>query len=279
MDLVIRNVRLIDCTGAEPVSWVSAQVDRGVLSWIGEEAARPRARAHHDDIDASGLTLIPGMVDCHEHFTGNVGLDPMHRLLGDSPEVFTLKALDNCRRTLMSSVTSARDVGARYGINILVAQNAAAGSVLGPRIVAAGEWLQYPGCWPAGLTSLIESPEDLLLAIQEQIEMGTGLIKVGATGIGPNGEQFPILGPEALSVAVQAAHEAGLKIASHCHGYEGTRQSVEAGVDSIEYGTWVDDETVDLMAERGTYLVPTMSTWDTRERLGDTARHVPGADG
>ena len=109
----------------------------------------------------------------------------------------------------------------------------------------------------------------MLLGIREMIERGAGLIKVGATGFRPDGEQFASLGPEALEVAVRASHEAGLKIAAHCHGFEGTRQAVEAGIDSIEHGTFVDKPTVRLMAERGTYLVPTMSTWDTRERLAN----------
>ena len=99
------------------------------------------------------------------------------------------------------------------------------------------------------------------------IDKGAGLIKVGATGIGPDGEHLANLGPEALEVAVRAAHEAGLKIAAHCHGFVGSRQAVEAGIDSIDHGTYVDEETCQLMAEKGTYLVPTRSAMDARERL------------
>ena len=145
MDLVIRNTKLIDCTGAEPVPRVSVQVDNGVISWIGEETARPQRHVHREDINGEGLTLIPGMIDCHEHFTGDGGMENMDHLLGDTQEEFTLKAVGNCRRALMSGVTSARDVGARFGINILIARETAAGAVLGPRIIAAGEWLQFPG--------------------------------------------------------------------------------------------------------------------------------------
>lgn len=94
-----------------------------------------------------------------------------------------------------------------------------------------------------------------------------GLIKVGATGFRPNGEQFASMPREALDVAVRASHEASLKIAAHYHGFEGTRLAVEAGIDSIEHGTYVDQPKVELMAERGTYMVGTMSTWDARERL------------
>ncbi len=268
MNLVIRNVTLIDGTGAEPVAQTSVQVTNGIISWIGEQTARPRRHVHQEDINGEGLTLIPGMIDCHEHFTGDGGMDSMNRLLGDTQEVFTLKAVGNCRRALLSGVTSARDVGARFGINILIADQAAAGAILGLRILAAGEWLQFPGTWPPGLTRHIETPEELLIAIREQIARGAGLIKVGATGIRPNGEQFGSLGPDALDVAVGATHEVGLKIAAHCIGFEGSRQAVEAGVDSIDHGYYLDEETIRLMAEKDIYLVATMSTWDIRERLG-----------
>ena len=267
MDLVIRNTRLIDGAGNDPVARVSLEVTNGAISWIGEETSRPRKRPHYEDINGEGLTLIPGMIDCHEHFTGDGGLDNMNYLLSDTPEIFTLKATNNARRALMSGVTSARDVGARYGININIAQQTASGAIQGPRIIAAGEWLQFPGTWPQGLTRRTETPQELLIAIREMIDKGAGLIKVGATGIGPDGEHLANLGPEALEVAVRAAHEAGLKIAAHCHGFVGSRQAVEAGIDSIDHGTYVDEETCQLMAEKGTYLVPTRSAMDARERL------------
>ena len=268
MNLVIRNVRIIDGSGRPPTPPASVVVENGVIAWIGEETTRPRNQIHQEEVQGKGLTLIPGMIDCHEHFTGDGGPDNMDYLLKDTSEIFTLRAAANCRRALLSGVTSARDVGARYGININIARATAAGALLGPRIIAAGEWLQFPGTWPEGLTRRIESVEELVSAVKEQLAKGAGLIKVGATGFRPTGEQFSSMGPEALSAAVESAHEAGLKITAHCVGYEGSRDAVEAGVDSIEHGTYLDEETVRLMAQKGTYLVPTMSTWDARLRLG-----------
>ncbi len=267
MNLVIRNVRLIDGTGADPVARISLEVTNGAISWIGEESARPRKHAHQEDINGEGLTLIPGMIDCHEHFTGNGGLDNMERLLGDSAEDFTLKAAGNARRSLISGVTSARDVGSRFGVNIRVAQETASGAILGPRIIAAGEWLQFPGTWPAGLTRFTDAGEDLILAIREMIERGAGLIKVGVNGQRPDGEYYGTMGTDVLGAAVRTAHDAGLKIAAHAIGAEGARQAVEAGVDSIEHGTHLDEGTVRLMAEKGTYYVPTMSPWNMSNEL------------
>ena len=267
MDLVIRDVRLIDGTGSAPQPRVSLEVSNGRVAWIGDESARPKRSGHQEDINGQGLTLIPGLIDCHEHFTGDGGMDAMDRLLNDTPEEFTLKAVGNCRRALMSGVTSARDVGARHAININIARQTAAGAIPGPRIIASGEWFQFPGTWPAGLTRSTETTEELLQGIQDMVQRGAGLIKVGATGFRPSGEQFASMPRDALDVAVRASHDAGLKIAAHCHGFDGTRLAVEAGIDSIEHATYTDQATVEIMAEKGTYMVPTMSTWDARERL------------
>jgi len=165
MDLVIRNVKLIDETGSGPQSSISLEVSSGAIAWVGEESARPKQPWHQEDINGQDSTLIPGLIDCHEHFTADGGMDSMDRLLNDTAEEFTLKAVGNCRRALMSGVTSARDVGARYAININIARQAAAGAILGPRITASGEWFQFPGTWPAGLTRTTEPPEELLEGI------------------------------------------------------------------------------------------------------------------
>lgn len=270
MNLIIRNVRLIDGTGAAPVPSVTVEVEHGRITWIGSEASHPRSHVHSDDINGQGFTLVPGLIDCHEHFTSDGGPGNAAILAGDPPEVATLKAVGNARRALLSGITSARDVGSRNGINIPFAQSVAAGSVMGPRILAAGEWLAFPGTWGPFVRTL-HSLEEMVLAIQDQVQRGAGLIKVGSTGFTELGEQIPTLGQDVLEAAVRAAHEAGLKIAAHSVGYEGTHQAVEAGIDSIEHGTFIDDDTAQLMARKGTYLVPTMSTWDARLRQGHMA--------
>ena len=267
MSLIVRNVRLIDGTGGPPAPSVTVEVEQGRITRIGTEASITPGRVHTEDISGQGLTLIPGLIDCHEHFTGDGGQDVAERLADDPAEVATIKAVGNARRALLSGVTSARDVGSRAGINIPFAQAVAAGGVFGPRIIAAGEWLAFAGTWGTFARNM-ETLEEMVLAIREQVARGAGLIKVGTTGRTLEGEQTAPLGPEVLAAAVRTAHEAGLKIAAHCVGYEGSRQAAEAGVDSIEHGTYLDDDTARIMAQKGVYFVPTMSTWDARLRMG-----------
>ena len=263
MSLLIRNVRLVDGTTSKPIPTVSVEVENGIISWIGEDASHPISHSHTEEIDGRGFTLIPGLIDCHEHFTSDGGPDNAQILVNDPLEVATLKAVGNARRALLSGVTSARDVGAKAGINIPFAKSVAAGNILGPRILAAGEWLAFAGTWGSFVRTL-DNLEEIVLATKEQVQKGAALVKVGATGMTPEGEQFPTLGLEVLKAVVHTASMAGLKVAAHCVGYEGTHQAVEAGVASIEHGTFISEETAKLMATKGTYLVPTMSTWDAR---------------
>jgi imidazolonepropionase-like amidohydrolase len=270
MALIIRNVRLIDCTGAPPVPSATIGVEEGGISWIGPGGSCPRPLSHCLQIDGRGLTLIPGLIDCHEHFTGDGGLDLAERLADDPPEVAAVRASNNARRALFAGVTTARDPGSRGGININIARAVSSGCIVGPRVLAGGEWLAFPGTWGT-FARTMHTQEEMLAAVREQMARGAAFIKIGATGIRPDGSTFATLGAEVLSAVVRTAHQAGLKVSAHCVGHEGTRQAAEAGVDSIEHGFYLDEDTAGIMAKKGVYLVPTMSTWDARLRQGRVA--------
>ncbi len=266
MNLLIRNVRLIDGTGAEPIPSVNVAVENGVISWIGEGSVTPSAHPHYEDINGEDLTLMPGTFDCHEHFAGDGGQNGVPAMNDDLPEVLLVKAAANARRALMTGQTSARDVGSPYGISITLAQQVATGSIPGPRITAAGQWIQAPTTWPYAMVHTIESPEQMRQVVMDQIARGAGLIKVGATGTREDGSDYATLGPEIAGLVVQLAHGVGLKVAAHCTGSAGATEAVEAGIDSIEHATHIDDATAKLMAQKGTVAVPTLSTWDYRLR-------------
>jgi imidazolonepropionase-like amidohydrolase len=264
MNLLIRNVRLIDGTGADAIPSVNVVVENGVISWIGEGSVTPSAHPHYEDINGEDLTLMPGTFDCHEHFAGDGGQNGVLMMNDDVPEVLLVKAAANARRALMTGQTSARDVGSPYGISITLARQVATGSIPGPRITAAGQWIQAPTTWPYSMVHTIESADQMRQVVTDQISQGAGLIKVGATGVREDGSDYATLGPEIAKLVVDLAHGVGLKVAAHCTGFAGATEAVEAGIDSIEHCTNIDAATARLMAQKGTVAVPTMSTWDYR---------------
>ena len=264
MNLLIRNVRLIDGTGSDPISSVNVAVEDGVISWIGEGSVGAFKHPHYEDINGEDLTLIPGTFDCHEHFCGDGGQNGVLAMNEDSRELLLVKATANARRALMSGQTSARDVGSPFGISITLARQTAAGSIPGPRITAAGCWIQAPTTWAYPMVETIESPEQMRSVVLGQIAQGAGLIKVGASGTREDGSDYATLGPDIARLVVELARKAGLKVAAHCTGYAGAREAVEAGIDSIEHASHIDRETAELMSKQGTIIVPTMSTWSYR---------------
>jgi imidazolonepropionase-like amidohydrolase len=240
-------------------------VENGIIRWIGEGKVDPLRHTQYENVDGEDLTLIPGIFDCHEHFAGDGGKNGVSAMEKDSHsrEVLLIKAADNARRALMSGQTSARDVGSPYGVSISLARAVAAGALLGPRITASGMWIQMPDTWSGSLVQTVKSAEEMRSVILDQIAQGAGLIKVGATGVREDGTPYGTLGLDVAKMVADLAHQANLKVAAHCFdGYIGAREAVEAGIDSIEHGVCIDTETARLMAQKGTFLVPTMSMWD-----------------
>ena len=273
MNLLIRNVNLIDGKEPQPTPSVNVVVEDGVIAWIGEGAVSSFKRPHYEEINGQDLTLMPGTLDCHEHFCGDGGRYGVRIMSqeSDNRDVLFGRAAANARRSLMAGQTSARDVGSPHGISITLARAVAAGSIPGPRITASGQWIQFPTTWPGANMRTVTTLEQMRDVIQEQIAQGAGLIKVGATGEHEDGTGYATLGFEVAKLVADMAHEAGLKAAAHCWYarpedtpgvFDGARQAVEAGIDSIEHGTHIDEDTAKLMAEKGTYHTPTQSTWD-----------------
>ena len=266
MNSLIRNVRLIDGTGADPVPSINIAVENGVITWIGEGDVSSMKHPHFEDINAEDLTLVPGTFDCHEHFAGDGGQHGVRAMNSDPPEVLLQKAAANARLALMTGQTSARDVGSPYGISITLAKAVAAGAFQGPRITASGEWLQFPGTWghSKSPTRTVHTLEEMLEAILSRIAQGAGLIKVGATrqDLPEQIDERGTMGPEITKQVVDFVHSHGLKIAAHCTGYAGTSEFVAAGGDSVEHGTHIDEATAKMMAEKGVILVPTLAWRD-----------------
>src|SRR5690349_9692420 len=264
MGLLIDNVRLWDGTGAATQPRMAVEVRAGRIAWVGPAADWPGRRASVEVVDGTARTLIPGLVDCHVHYSSPGGPDWIARFT-DPPATLTLRAVELAGASLRSGITSAREVGAAGSQNIAWAHAAAAGRFPAPHIRAAGTWIAHAGTYVPFARQFGDASE-LQVAIQEEIVAGADLIKVALApwneGRRPAGAPEIPFDADLLSVAVREAHAAGRTIACHANDAESCRIAARAGVDSLEHGMSLESDDLTAMAANGTVLVPTLSVWD-----------------
>jgi imidazolonepropionase-like amidohydrolase len=271
MSLAIRNILVIDGTGAK-LERATVVVDGDRIAAVGADS-RVKIPRRSRVIEGRGLALLPGLIDCHVHYCLDASPDTIRTLEQDDPTVTAIKAVAHARATLEAGVTTVRDVGSRGHISISVARAIKAGVIPGPRTLNAGLVICMPGghAWFIGRQA--DGPDEIVKAVREQVRAGADVIKFIATGgvltpgTSPGAAQ---LTPEELRAGVEEAVRAGRRVAAHAHGAEGMRNALRAGVHSIEHGTLLDDEALDLFLERRTFLVPTLSAIQSGFEHGKT---------
>jgi imidazolonepropionase-like amidohydrolase len=213
-------------------------------------------------ISLAGRTLLPGFIDCHVHFCLDASPDPIASVTSEPLTINVLKAAQSARRTLMAGVTSVRDMGGKDGIDLVLRQAITSGLVQGPRMLVSGKLICMTGGhgWQIGREA--NGPDEVRKAAREQIKAGADIVKLMATGgvmtpaVEPGSEQ---LTEEELHAGIQEAHKAGKKTATHAMGTQGILNALRAGIDSIEHGTYLDEEAISLMVEKDIPFVPTLS--------------------
>ena len=267
---------LIDRPGETPRGASTIIVRDGKVAEIRDGLVPAEAGATL--IDLSRDTVLPGLIDMHVHLLG-IGGDPLRaRLLRltTEPEDEVFYGAGNARRTLEAGFTTVRDLGgSARGIRAL-RDAVERGDVEGPTIVNAGAPISVTGghgdplnglaepfahAVAEGVENTCDGPDDCRRAVRRQIGLGAQVIKFMATGgvlSNVSGGLGRAMQPEEMKAIVETAHSLGRKTAAHSHAAEGTRAAVEAGVDTIEHGTFLDDATIKLMKAHGTWLVPTM---------------------
>jgi imidazolonepropionase-like amidohydrolase len=241
------------------------------------------------EINLPNATLLPGLIDAHTHLTSEPNFG--YQELGISVPKEALIGAKNARVTLEAGFTTVRNVGARGFTDIALRDAINEGLIPGPRILASGPPLSIAGghCdqnllpyeWHAQSDGAADGVEAVQHKVRENIKYGADLIKVCATGgvlskgDDPRASQYTL---EEMKAIVADAHRLGRKVAAHAHGAQGIAWAAQAGVDSVEHGSYIDDEGIRIMKAHGTYLVPTqyLADWmkENAARIGLPAMYA-----
>ena len=280
---VLRGARLIDGTGAAPISNAVIVITDDRITAVGP-AASVTVPAGAKVVDLGDVTLLPGFIDAHTHIIGRTLGDPMADLavVKDYAGYAAIVGVDNARKTLMAGFTSIRVVGSSNFDDMALRQAITDGRVPGPRMENAGHAIGITGghCDENGYRPglLHYGPEDgvadgvdqVRAAVRYQVKSGADVVKTCATGgvlsegdaVGATQYTY-----EEMKALVDEATKLGRKVAAHAHGTDGIKIAVRAGVSSIEHGSFLDEEGAKMMAQRGTFLVPTMMAGEAVERF------------
>lgn len=248
---VLRNADLIVGDG-QFLHGTDVLVDQGRIVDIGVNLPG------EDTIDLTGMTLLPGLIDAHVHLVMSGEVNPM-AITSRSVPYLALAAARNARLTLDAGFTTVRDLGGPEFINVALKQAIEEGVIFGPRVLACGRMIAMTGGHGADLGARIaDGVDECMKAAREQIRGGADVVKLMATGgvlTEHNDPRAYQLNEQEMAAAIHEAHKAGKSTAAHAHGTDGIKNAVRAGIDSIEHGTYADEEALDLMAARHTSLV------------------------
>ena len=279
--VVLRAARIIDGTGAAPILNGAVMVTDDKISMVGPFAAMSFP-AGTRVIDLGDATLMPGFIDAHTHIVGRVLGDPegQNSYVHDYNSMAAILSVANAHKTLMAGFTTIRNVGAPNFDDMAIRKAINDGWIPGPRIMTAGHSFGITGghCddngYKPGLADsdyrdgVADGVDEVRKAVRYQVKYGADVIKICATGgvlsegdaVGATQYTY-----EEIKAIVDEAHKLERKVAAHAHGTEGIKIATRAGVASIEHGSFLDEEGAKLMAQHGTFLVPTIMAGETVE--------------
>jgi len=281
---VIKAARMFDGKSGTIASPGVVVVTDGKIAGIGASATVP---AGAETIDLGDATLMPAFIDAHTHLTSSDNYDYRKNFMDSLQKTVAEMAIDstvNARKTLLAGFTTVRDVGAQHQLDVGLRNAIRRGVVIGPRMLVSVHAVGATGghCDEGGYRQglfpettpergVVNGADEARKAVRIAHKYGADVIKTCATGgvlSLTDDVDTPQLTQAELDALVDEAHALRLKTAAHAHGAEGAKRAIRAGIDSIEHGTFLDDEALDMMKARGTYLVPTlMAHIGVEERL------------
>ncbi|WP_428655755.1 amidohydrolase family protein [Runella sp.] len=278
--------KLIDGVSDAPQEQVTIIVEKNRI--IGVEKGYSKVQTTDKLIDLKSKTVLPGLTDMHVHIESETSRDQYLKRLSNNSADIAYEAQKHALTTLMAGFTAVRDLGGT-GVNISLRNAINKGLVAGPRIFTAGQTIATTGghgdptnglsnmySVPDKVTdAIVDSPDEGRKAVRQRYKDGSDCIKITATGgvlsIAKSGKA-PQFTENEISAIVQTAKDYGFHVAAHAHGADGMKRALKAGVTTIEHGTYMDDEAIELFKKMGAYYVPTIIAGRT---AADSAK-VPG---
>lgn len=271
--MVIKNGQVVDGTGSQPIPEGAVLIDDGYISFVGKATELPEMASDVHEIDANGGTIMPGLVEAHFHPTYfNVAaledLDIKYPV-----EYVTLLAASNAKLALECGYTAARSGGSLFNIDVWLKKAIENDLVPGPRLAASGreicgagglmDWNpEFRKIGMEGLILLINGADEARSAVRKLLKDGVEWVKTYPTGdaaaADANDHHTLCMTFEEMHAVVQTAHNHNMKVTGHCRATEGIKNALLAGYDTLEHGSFIDDETLDLLLARDVPVIPAL---------------------
>ena len=267
MDTVLTNLNLIDGSGREPIADAVIAISKGKIVYAGAASGWMEAE-QSVTLDLHGQYVLPGLIDAHVHLSGSGEADSQFYA---PTGAMALKILSNAQKNLAAGITTVRDLGGWSELEFDVRRAIQRGEFAGPRMCLAGRFISITEAgadYYVGMYRVADGVDEVRKAVREQVKHGADVIKMGVTGAVlvengvPGATHFNV---DEMQALVDEAQKFGKPVAMHAHGIDGITKAVDAGVNTLEHGTYLyqDPNVIWHMALRGVFLVPTLKVgWD-----------------
>jgi imidazolonepropionase-like amidohydrolase len=271
MSMLIKNGTLVDVQTGELISPAHVAITQGRVSAVHQGGTCPPSTADGVVIDATGLFILPGLIDCHVHLVWDGSDDPNAAILGMEDELIAILMAKHALEALRLGITTVRDTGSPRRIGFAVREGIRRGLIPGPNLLISGPPICMTGGHVHTLGLESDGVEEVRKTTRQLLKQGVDVIKLMASGgVYTEGEEpaSPQLTVEEMAVAVEEAHKKNVKVSAHAEGITGIMNALKAGVDTIEHGNLANEEAWDIFLKQGTYLVPTLMVFKRLAEAG-----------